>query len=73
MKRIFLSLMIILSMFLSGCSANKAEELFETAQLEELQSNPEHARQLYAEILAKYPKSEYVQDAKNRLAALDKK
>lgn len=73
MKRLLLSLMIILSLLLSGCSANKAEELFETARLEELQNNTEHARQLYAEILAKYPKSKYVQDAENRLAELDKK
>jgi TolA-binding protein len=55
---------------LSGCSGNRAAELFETAQFEEVQNNQEHAKQLYSEIIAKYPESEYAKKAKERLSEL---
>jgi TolA-binding protein len=64
--------MIILAMALSGCSGNNAEQLFDTAKLEELQDNLEHATKLYQEIIEKYPESEYVKRAKERLSALGK-
>ena len=67
--RIFV-LLLSLALALSGCSANKAEELFETAKLEERQFNPEHASKLYREIVDKYPESEYAEKAKERLSAL---
>ena len=73
MKRIILILMIIIGLAVSGCSDNKAQELFETAKLEELQSNQDHARQLYQEIIKKSPNSEYAKNAKERLSALQKK
>ena len=72
MKHFILILMIIFALGISGCSGNKAEELFETAKLEELQSNPEHASQLYQEIIEKYPESEYAKKAEDRLSALQK-
>jgi len=62
-------LLICLSIVLSGCS-DKAEELFETAKLEELQNAEDHAMQLYREIVEKYPESEYAQKAKERLSAM---
>ena len=56
----------------SSCAGNQAEELFKTAQFEELQKNREHARQLYGEIIRKYPGSEYAKKAEDRLADLGK-
>ena len=55
---------------LSSCSGKKAEEMYETAQFEELQTNYPHARQLYEEIIKKYPESEYAAQAAERLKAL---
>jgi TolA-binding protein len=57
---------------LSGgaCSDRRAEELFDTAQLEELQNSPEHARQLYRELIDTYPESPYAAEAQTRLEAL---
>jgi TolA-binding protein len=73
MKRIILILMVIILAAFSGCSGNKAEELFETATLEEKQYNPEHAGKLYRELIEKYPDTEYAQKAKQRLSALEGK
>ena len=72
MKRVVLILTILVSLVLSACSDNRAQELFETAELEELQHNQDHARQLYEEIISKYPNSEYAKNAEERLAALQK-
>jgi hypothetical protein len=55
MKLRILVLIACLGLALAGCSGNGAKELFETAQFEELQNNQEHARQLYEEIIKKYP------------------
>jgi outer membrane protein assembly factor BamD (BamD/ComL family) len=57
---------------LAGCAGDKGKELFETAQFEEKQHNPEHARQLYGELVKKYPDSEFARQAKERLAELGK-
>ena len=73
MKRIILTLMMICSLAVSGCSGNSAKELFETAKLEELQNNQEHAGQLYEQIIKKYPNSEYAKSAQERLSALQEK
>ena len=67
-----LVLMIILVTVLSGCSGNNDEQLFDTAKLEELQNNREHAIRLYQEIIDKYPQSEYAKRAKERLSAMGK-
>jgi hypothetical protein len=58
-------------LFFIGCSGG-AEELFETAQFEELQKNRPHAIQLYREIIEKHPKSPHAVTAKERLAELEK-
>lgn len=70
MRRITLILVIILATALSGCSGNGAKELFDTAKLEELQDNHEHARQLYQEIIDNYPESQYANRANERLSEL---
>jgi TolA-binding protein len=72
MKRIVCILLMTLMVTLTGCS-NKAEELYDIAQLEELQNNHAHAVQLYQELLEKHPDSDFAQKAKERLSALQGK
>ncbi len=57
----------------TACSSNNAEDLFKTAQFEELQNNKEHAEILYKEILNNYPESEYSKKAEKRLSELNDK
>jgi len=71
MKR-YLFLFVVAAISLSGCSGNRAEELFDTARLEELQNNDDHAKKLYQEIVAKYPDSEYARNARDRLSETQK-
>ncbi len=71
MKFQFFSMMI-LTTGLMCCSADKASELFETAQFEELQNNNDHARQIYQDIIIKYPKSDIAIKADERLSAIGK-
>lgn len=72
MKQIIWVVTIILATAFSGCSGNGGQQLFETAKLEERQDNPEHARQLYQEILDRHPETEYARKAQERLSALKK-
>ena len=72
MKRFILSLMILFSVAVSGCSGDNAKALMDTALLEEKQHNPDHARQLYQEIIQKYPDSAIAKDAQKRLSDLKK-
>jgi outer membrane protein assembly factor BamD (BamD/ComL family) len=58
---------------LTSCSDRKAQEIFETAQFEELQKNIPHALQLYSDLVEKYPKSEAAARARERLEELKKK
>ncbi len=67
MKRLAMLCMVLI---MAACSTDKSKELFETAQFEEKQNNREHARQLYQEIVTKYPKSPLAKQAEERLAAL---
>ena len=71
MKRLLLIFVVAFFLAFSSCSGKKAEETYETAQFEELQKNYAHARQLYKEILAKHPESEYAAKASERLKALE--
>lgn len=70
MKIFILSLMILFSVSVSGCSGDKAKELMDTALLEEKQHNPDHARKLYQEIIQKYPNSPFAKDAQKRLSEM---
>jgi outer membrane protein assembly factor BamD (BamD/ComL family) len=70
-KKPILVLLTALLLGFSGCSGKKAEELYETAQFEELQKNYPHAKQLYNEILEKHPSSEAAKKASERLKALE--
>jgi outer membrane protein assembly factor BamD (BamD/ComL family) len=68
-----LIIILALALVLAACSGNKASELYETAKFEELQNNREHAVQLYEQIIAEYPSSDYAVQAKDRINAIKKK
>ncbi|KJU81801.1 lipoprotein [Candidatus Magnetobacterium bavaricum] len=72
MKRLVVLLAVVIVLLMPGCTGKKAQELFETAQFEEKQNNREHARQLYEEIVTKFPDSEYAGKAKERLSEIKK-
>jgi hypothetical protein len=72
MKRLAASGMILIGL-LGACGVDKSKELFETAQFEEKQNNREHARQLYQEIVTKYPTSPLAKQAGERLSVLEGK
>ena len=69
MKRMIVLGMVLLGL-VAACTSDKSKELFETAQFEEKQNNQEHAKQLYQEIITKYPKSPLAKQAEERLATL---
>lgn len=52
-----------------GCQ-DKAAQLFDIAQFEEVQNNPQHARELYEQIVAEYPDGEQAARARERLTVL---
>jgi outer membrane protein assembly factor BamD (BamD/ComL family) len=58
-------------LLLVGCS-DKAKDLYDTAQLGEKQNNQPHATKLYRQIVEEYPDSPYANQAKTRLAELEK-
>ena len=68
MRRLFAAGCLV--SLLAGC-ADKAKDLYETAQLEEKQFNKPHAKKLYRQIVEQYPNSPYASQAKNRLAELE--
>ena len=66
---------IILTLLLTGsaCGPDQAAQLLETARFEERQTNKAHARELYGEIIRRYPDSPAAKIARTRLAELDLK
>ena len=64
-------LVLVLTLPLAGCG-DGAEEMFETAQFEEVQKNREHARKLYNRILRDHPDSPFAARARERLAAMER-
>jgi TolA-binding protein len=60
---------ILLLAVLLGCGSG-AQELLETARLEEVQNNPTHARELYEELLRRYPDTAEARTAAERVRAL---
>lgn len=69
-KTIVLLALLGLVLFGFGCS-DKAQELFETAQFEELQKNKPHAAKLYREIIKEYPESAYADRAREHLEKIE--
>jgi outer membrane protein assembly factor BamD (BamD/ComL family) len=70
MKKIIMILVAIAALTLAGCSGENVKEVFETAQLEELQNNYDHAKELYRNIIEKHPESAYAPKAREKLDAL---
>ncbi len=70
MKREAFIAVLLLSTALTACSGDGGASLYETAQFEERQNNPAHARELYEEITKKYPGSDYARKAEVRLREL---
>jgi hypothetical protein len=68
MRRFLVACLLLL---LPGCG-DKAKDLYDTAQLEEKQNNKPHATILYRQIVEDYPGSPYANQAKTRLAELEK-
>lgn len=72
MKRLCLiALLLAAAALLPACSDQKAQEWYDTAQLEELQNSPDRARELYQQIIAEYPNNSLAEKAAERLAAID--
>lgn len=71
MKKILIAAMLAGCIAFSGCSKDSAESIFETAKLEELQDNQEHAKKLYRDIIHNYPDSPYAKKAQDRLSSLE--
>lgn len=69
-KAIVIVGLLLTALFGYGCS-DKAQELYETAQFEELQKNKPHAVKLYREIINEYPESKYVSKAREQLEKLE--
>ena len=63
-------LVVVLIALSAGCTDSGAQSLYETAQLEERQNNPAHAKELYQQIIHEYPASEYAAKAKERVLQL---
>jgi hypothetical protein len=70
MKKTTKIFVVMLALTIAGCFGDNGKELFETAQLEELQNNPGHAAKLYRKIIEKYPESEYATKAREKLDRL---
>jgi outer membrane protein assembly factor BamD (BamD/ComL family) len=64
-------LMLMTGLMMTACS-DGARDIFDTAELEELQNSPERALILYQEIVDKYPSSPLAKKAKERIKALKK-
>lgn len=71
MKIPHLMLCALFPALLLACSGDRAQELLDTAQLEEQQHNLPHAKQLYDEVIRLYPSSKQAEAARARLAQLN--
>jgi len=65
-----LALTPALAMGLVACGGGGDAALLDTARLEELQNNPAHARELYQDIVRRFPGSPAARTAEERLRAL---
>jgi len=72
MLRVFLTCCLLTVVALGGCSGDKAQELLQTAELEERQMNLPHAKQLYEDVIRLYPTSKEADLARARLAAINR-
>jgi TolA-binding protein len=73
MRSIAMALVLAVFACFLACSGDGGKQLYETAKFEEVQNNRDHARELYEDILKKYPGSEYAKKAEEGLNALKEK
>lgn len=66
------ALVVLLFAAMVACSGDKPKELLETAEFEERQMNVPHAKELYKELIRRYPSSQEADKARARLAALNR-
>src|SRR5688572_25613225 len=71
MARCRTALVLLFFAVLIACSGDKPKELLETAEFEERQMNVPHAKQLYEELIRRYPASQEADKARARLAVLN--
>lgn len=72
MKRWRTWTMLVLLLNVSACGPDQASQMLETAQFEERQTNKAHAKELYEDIIRRYPDSPAATTARVRLAELSK-
>ncbi|MCC2641825.1 MAG: uncharacterized protein K0S45_2238 [Nitrospira sp.] len=63
-------ILLILLLTGSACGPDQAAQLLDTAQFEERQNNRAHAKELYEEIIHRYPDSPAAETARMRLTHL---
>ena len=63
---------LLLAVSTPACTSAEraAQETYELAQFEQKQGNAEHARQLYQDVVAKYPNTSWAEKARASLADL---
>ncbi len=72
MKRWRTWTMLVLLLSVSACGPDQASQMLETAQFEERQTNKAHAKELYEDIIRRYPDNPAATTARVRLAELSK-
>lgn len=70
MNRVLTYTIAVLLLSGAACGPDQASQMLETAQFEERQTNLTHAKELYEDILRRYPDSPAAKTAGARLAAL---
>ena len=66
MKKIFYLVLLSLQLTLTSCG-DSPKQLFETAELEMIQTNYPNATKLYQEIIEKHPNSDLAAKSRERL------
>jgi len=73
MNRVAAWIIPTLLLAIPACGPDQAAQMLETAQFEERQTNKAHARELYEDILRRYPDSPAAKTARARLTELTDK
>lgn len=67
---IVIALLLAVSSGACASAERAAQETYDLAQFEEKQGNAEHARQLYQDVITKYPDTSWAEKARASLADL---
>ncbi|MEW6683134.1 MAG: hypothetical protein AB1451_09480 [Nitrospirota bacterium] len=69
-RPIAIALLLAVSSVACTSAERAAQEAYELAQFEQKQGNAEHARQLYQEVITKYPDTSWAKKARAGLSEL---